>query len=102
MRAGPLAWETSMVDFPWSDCKVAFGCDDENKLWAADKAGRLALPTGWSLNETDCSGARCVAIFRVEGALRVEDGNAVLATLHRVRALRRDARGVTGKEGETK
>ncbi len=81
------------METPWSDCKVAYGIDDADRAW-----GRLApengtpaatLPDGWSLNETDCSGARCVAIFRIDGVPSVEDGKVVLALLCRIGAIRR-------------
>jgi hypothetical protein len=63
--------------YPWGDLKVAFACDDPDALWAADAAQKLPLPEGWALNETDCSGARCVAIFRVDVLPTVADGEAV-------------------------
>jgi len=62
---------------PWSDCKVAFGVEDDEAVWNAD----LSLPAGWELNETDCSGARCVAVFRVDGVPNIADGEAVAAML---------------------
>lgn len=54
------------MSLPWSDMKVAFGCDNPERLWRALENGKVALPDGWSLVETDCSGARCVAVFRIE------------------------------------
>lgn len=62
---------------PWSDCKVAFGYDgNDDKLFARD-AKRPLWPEGWTLVETDASGARCVAVFRVTVPLREVDGLAV-------------------------
>jgi hypothetical protein len=73
-----------MANFPWCDCKVAYGIDDIDKFerwmdrtdWAKD-----LLPDGWSVSETDASGARYVAVFRVEGKLTEEDGMSVLRLL---------------------
>lgn len=49
---------------PWDDCKVAFFVDPPhgNVLW--DFVG---WPPGWEVNAVDCSGARCVVVFRVSG-----------------------------------
>lgn len=69
---------------PWSDCKVAFGADDKDAVWrtfCGPGMGPQNLPPGWSLCETDASGARLVAVFRVDGPLRVEDGAAVCAAI---------------------
>lgn len=78
--AGNLVGEEVM---PWTDCKVAFGVDDESKLWRAHDAGKLKLPNGWELVETDCSGARCVAVFRVAGIPKIADGEKVKVKLDR-------------------
>lgn len=65
---------------PWCDCKVAFGIDDPETFerWM-DRTddGEGLLPAGWTLCETDGTGARYVAIFRVDGALALGDGSAV-------------------------
>lgn len=66
---------------PWSDLKVAFPIGDDDALWAASDAGRLTLPAGWELCETDGAGARNVAIFRVDGVPTIADGEAVLAAI---------------------
>lgn len=66
---------------PWDDCKVAFGVDDAEVVWAAEAAGALTLPRGWSLCETDSAGARCVAVFRVEGYPNPVDGERVRQVL---------------------
>lgn len=61
---------------PWDDCKVAFGVEGEStveSMWYDNSM----LPPGWSLDETDTSGARVVAVFRVEGRLTQKDGEAV-------------------------
>lgn len=73
-------------EMPWSDLKAAFGIDDEDGLW--DWVGHSGtadgqLPDGWSLTETDSSGARKVAIFRVEGPLSEQDGMKVTELLQR-------------------
>jgi hypothetical protein len=83
-----------MPDTPWADCKVAYGVDDEAALWRwYDRTKAAELPAGWSLDETDCSGARCVVVFRVEGLPAVEDGKAVARIVRRVGRLRRRANG---------
>lgn len=73
---------------PWSDCKVAFGIEDEERLWKwNDKpANQRQLPKGWTLTETDWSGSRGVAVFRVDGIPTVEAGAKVAAILLRIRA----------------
>ena len=70
---------------PWDDCKVAFSVNNGDTVWHANDNGRLRLPKGWSLNGTDCSGARCVAIFRVEGIPQSTDGEAVRDLLLKLR-----------------
>ena len=75
-----------MSEFPWCDCKVAYGIDDSEKFerWM-DRTddGKGLLPEGWDLCETDSSGARYVAVFRVEGMPTVADGVAVRKLLRR-------------------
>ena len=71
-------------ELPWSDLKVAFPIGDDDALWAASDAGRLILPAGWELSETDGAGSRYVAIFRVDGVPSVADGEAVLAAIKAV------------------
>jgi len=73
---------------PWSDCKVAYGIDDADRFWRWIDRGTLSLPDGWEACETDCAGARCVAVFRVDGYPTYEDGERVrkrLAELERKR-----------------
>jgi len=65
----------------WDDCKVAYGIDDEDALWGAWKIGTLELPAGWTLNETDGTGARMVAVFRVNGIPTEADSRSALAAL---------------------
>ena len=75
-------------EMPWSDLKVAFDIDDEDGLWdLVDHRGTAEgqLPDGWSLDETDSSGAWTVAIFRVEGPLSEQDGIKVAELLQRFR-----------------
>lgn len=64
---------------PWDDCKIAFGVTaDVEDVWNIKPE---SLPSGWTLNETDSSGARLVAVFRVEGIPTAEDGTKVAAIL---------------------
>ncbi|WP_375292110.1 hypothetical protein [Sphingomonas melonis] len=72
-----------MAALPWGDLKVAFGIDNPERMWRAKEAGKLELPEGWSMVETDCSGARCVVVFRVEVLPTVEDGRAAKAQVRR-------------------
>lgn len=70
-------------EFPWSDCKVAYSVEEDAALWEWNDQHNYAppLPHGWSLCETDGSGARMVAVFRIEGELRREDGERVATIL---------------------
>ncbi len=71
---------------PWCDAKVAFSINDAEKFWRCVQSGMLSLPAGWEANETDGVGASgYVAIFRVSGEIRVEDGQAVVKELRRLR-----------------
>lgn len=73
-----------MVAPPWDDLKVAFGINNPERLWRAAEAGLLVLPAGWHFDETDCAGARCVAVFRVEAVVpTVVDARLVKAQLRR-------------------
>lgn len=72
---------------PWDDCKVAYGIDEDRVLCRRCEKHTLELPAGWSLTEVDGAGARLVAVFRVDGVPRVEDGKAVLSMLRRIRAI---------------
>jgi len=78
-----------MENLPWSDLKIAFGTRDALTVWRAleSGAGRHVdkLPQGWSLCETDRSGARCVAVFRVSGVPTIEDGLTVKRLISRYR-----------------
>ena len=69
-----------MEKTPWDDLKVAYGYANEDAFQSFignnwDCQGKL--PQGWTLNELDASGARCVAVFRVEGPFRNEDAQTV-------------------------
>lgn len=70
---------------PWDDLKVCFSISDNpDRLWRAKDAGRLQLPEGWELNETDISGASgYVAIFRVTVQPTPADAYKVKAELRR-------------------
>lgn len=70
---------------PWAVLKVCFSCGDNvERLWRASETGRLELPDGWKLSETDISGASgYVAIFEVDGLPIPADGYKVKAELRR-------------------
>ncbi len=72
-------------ELPWSDLKVCFSLpDDLNEvIWTTEAAA--FLPQGWTLCETDISGAAgYVAIFRVEGVPTIEGGLAVLEAFDKI------------------
>jgi hypothetical protein len=83
-------------DQPWDDLKVSFGFDDSDdrssalldEIWNDGLDGESIWPDGWSINETDASGARMVVVFRVEGPIREEDGRIVGSLLRDISALR--------------
>ena len=72
------------TETPWDDCKVAYG------IWNEEISDRFypdvdgLLPTGWELDETDRTGARCVIVFRVNGIPKEDDGNAVRSLLEKL------------------
>lgn len=68
-------------DLPWTDCKVAFDVsyDRLDALW--DATDDIEWPHGWKFIETDGSGARAVAIFRVEFMLTEAAGQRVAELL---------------------
>lgn len=74
-------------DLPWSDLRVCFGVDSDDKAWrtfsSIDGRHPDLLPAGWELKETDAAGARCVAIFQVTGMPTIEDGQMVRALIRR-------------------
>jgi hypothetical protein len=74
----------------WDDMKLAFSFDDgAEDIWARWGPGGThtdELPEGWSLNETDSSGARHVAVFRVEGFFNPADAYRVVTLLGQFRA----------------
>ena len=57
--------------------KVGFPVDDDDVIWNAYDIKELRLPYGWELVETDCSGARCIAIFDVSDVPTKADCDAV-------------------------
>jgi hypothetical protein len=79
--------EPEVDEIPWGDCKVAYGWDatDEGdelltEIWDEEIADRSKSiwPEGWSIDETDSSGARCVIVFRISDVLPTrEDGKRV-------------------------
>lgn len=67
---------------PWSVCKLAFELKgvitNDDDVWAASDRDEFALPAGWSLVETDGSGASAVrVVFEVEGVPNTQDGEVV-------------------------
>lgn len=79
-----------MLELPWSDCKVAYGIDDEDALEVLYYNESNLLPEGWEYNETDCSGARCVVVFRVNCLLTIKDGEATMNVLKELGAIKGD------------
>ena len=69
----------SVENIPWTMCKVSFDISDADKIWTelADPGMKHKLPEGWNLIETDETGTRSIAIFNIDGILRIEDGNEV-------------------------
>ena len=65
----------SAGELPWSDLKVAFPINDPDAAWKLDD--RKPWPGGWQMTETDSTGARAVAIFRVNGVPSVPDAEAI-------------------------
>lgn len=81
-----------MSKTPWDDCKVAFGVDDgdpfdDSTIFENLCAGR-GLPRGWVLDEVDGTGARWVAVFRVDGVPSPSSGKRVRATLRSIGAIK--------------
>jgi len=76
------------IQTPWEDCKVGFDFNGEEELlWKAlwpKETATHCLPDGWSLCGTNASGTRLVAVFRVEGDLRREDGSTVATILRNI------------------
>lgn len=62
---------------PWTDCKIAFEINDDTKLWELFDNKELNLPRGCELVETDCSGGRIVAIFRIDNLLTISIGTKI-------------------------
>lgn len=73
-----------MNDTPWNDCKVAYDFNDADIDAVWDLIIDDDLPDGWHLNETDCTGARYVVIFQIDGTPTVEDGKTVKQLLIKV------------------
>jgi hypothetical protein len=73
------------MTLPWDDLKICFALrTNPDRLWRAFEEGRLHLPNGWELNETDISGASgYVAVFRVSVHPTNEDAYKVKAQLRR-------------------
>lgn len=77
-------------ELAWSDCKVAFSVDDEQVVWEHFGPGTKSpfrLPEGWELCQTDASGYRAVAVFRVDGDLTRKDGEEVAHLLVEIGAM---------------
>ena len=77
------ATKTKEESMLWDDLKVAFSIDDQDAFEAwGDEHGvwyedNKILPAGWSVCETDSSGARHVAVFRVQGDFNKSDAQVV-------------------------
>lgn len=82
-----LGCKSSKTEMPWGDLKAAFSADDSEKVWEHFEQGAGShislIPNGWALCETDTSGARCVAVFRIEGIPKIEDGQRIEWLLER-------------------
>jgi len=72
---------------PWDDCKVAFGVGNPD-TWdllfvpipssaELSEMAKRRLPSGWTPDERDTSGARVVIVFRVVGVPDGASGRAV-------------------------
>lgn len=72
-----------MKDEGWSDLKVSFDAEDEAPLWDAPLS---TWPSGWELCETDASGARLVAVFRVNHLPTSSETRAVASAIRRISA----------------
>lgn len=73
------------MKLPWTDMKVAFSINNDEKIWDAWNygKGKMKLPNGWELIETDSSGARIVVIFRIDHIPTIEEGKLVLKQINR-------------------
>lgn len=68
-------------DDGWCDLKVAFDAESDDALWDAPEA---VWPSGWELSETDSSGARLVAVFRVDHLPTSDETRAVAAAIRSI------------------
>lgn len=79
-------------ELPWSDLKVAFDTEaDDDDIFERFRSATgqdRDLPPGWELAETDASGARMVAVFRVGGLPSIRDGEKVAAILRELETAR--------------
>jgi hypothetical protein len=76
---------------PWDDVKVAFDFNDTKTDDASDLLDEICeedafWPVGWSWVETFASSTHMMVIFRVEGAVRRDDGRAVRKLLNDIEA----------------
>lgn len=79
--------QPSETDEGWCDVKVAFAIDDEEVLWNTTwNAPQDIWPKGWKHAETISSGARCVAVFRVDHLPTADETRAVNARLETIKA----------------
>ena len=81
---GPIL--EALEELPWSDLKVAFdwnppATDDYDDFLGLGLLMQQAWPEGWEINKVDGAGARCVAVFRVDGMPSLAAGQAVEAQL---------------------
>ncbi|MBW3243245.1 hypothetical protein KUV57_11110 [Epibacterium sp. DP7N7-1] len=73
--------EERQAEQGWSDLKVAFDVEDTDAIWDAPSE---TWPTGWKLDETDSSGARYVAVFRVDHLPTANETRAVAAEIDKM------------------
>lgn len=72
----------------WDCCRIAFHTSiiDPKRVWTRLDRGLISLPGGWTMTETDCSGARSViVVFDVEGFPTQEDAKEVRRQLAKIR-----------------
>lgn len=81
-----------MADMLWDDLKIAFAIDDPDPLdvvlcpWKLKRPHKL--PVGWTLCEINGSGARWVAVFRVQVMPSTSDAEKIIRLLQRLKAIR--------------
>lgn len=74
---------TAEIETAWCDLKIAFDVNDDEAIWDAPDD---CWPAGWELNQTDASGARVVAVFRVDHLPTEDEARAVANILANIGA----------------